>query len=90
MQERGEGPVAETISDFFELFVRLLTSGEQFSKLTAEQKAIASEKVRGLQPHFEAELVQLRNERGRGAPVTGTDINVLLPRVMARSRQTAA
>lgn len=51
---------------------------------------MASEKVRELQPHFEAELVELREERGRGAQVSGEDIKLLLPRVMARAAQAAA
>jgi len=89
-QGREEGPVAETISDFFELFVRSLTSGERFSKLTAEQKAVVSDKVRALQPHFEAELIELRKERGRGAQVTGEDIKLLLPRVTARAASSGA
>ena len=38
MQGRSDGPVAESITDFFELFVRTLTSGDRFSKLSAEQQ----------------------------------------------------
>uniref|UniRef100_A0A7S3ETI3 Tudor domain-containing protein n=1 Tax=Haptolina ericina TaxID=156174 RepID=A0A7S3ETI3_9EUKA len=85
--EEGRGDVAaESINDFFDLFVRGLTSGDKFASLTAEQQAHASDKVRAMRPHFEAELLLLRDERGRGAQVTGEDIKLLLPRVISRSR----
>jgi len=84
--EAGRGDVAaESISDFFDIFVQGLTSGAAFSKLTAERQAMASSKVRAMRPHFEAELLLLRDERGHGAQVTGEDIKALLPRVIARS-----
>lgn len=84
-----ENVAAESINDFFDLFVNSLTSGAKFASLSAEKQAIASERVRALKPHFESELVALREQRGRGAQVTGEDIQTLLPRVMARATQAA-
>jgi len=85
--DEGRGDVAaESINEFFDLFVRGLTSGAAFSKMSAEKQAMASSKVQAMRPHFEAELVLLREERGRGAQVTGEDIKTLLPRVIGRSR----
>ena len=82
--------VADTIDSFFEMFVSALTSGALFQKMTPEQQAVASEKVRGLRPHFEAELTTLKEARGIGASVSGDDIRELLPRVMARAKAPPA
>ena len=83
-------PVVEGIDSFFEMFVSALTSGALFQKMTPEQQAVASEKVRGLRPHFEAELTTLKEARGIGASVSGDDIRELLPRVMARAKAPPA
>jgi hypothetical protein len=80
---------AESSSDFFALFVSTLTSSPAFSRLTAEQKAAASDKVQAMRPYFDAELTALRDERGWGALVTGEDIKALLPRVAARQASAA-
>ena len=72
------------------MFVSALTSGALFQKMTPEQQAVASEKVRGLRPHFEAELTTLKEARGIGASVSGDDIRELLPRVMARAKAPPA
>ena len=66
------------------------SSGPAFARLTAEQQAVASEKVKRLRPHFEVELTSLKEERGWGALVTGEDIKEILPRVMARAAQASA
>mmetsp|Transcript_82575 Transcript_82575/g.164707 ORF Transcript_82575/g.164707 Transcript_82575/m.164707 type:complete len:80 (+) Transcript_82575:892-1131(+) len=66
------------------MFVNTLTSGERFSRLSAEQQRVASEKVNAMKPHFEAECAALRDQRGWGALVSGEDIKELLPKVMAR------
>ena len=42
-----------------------------------------------MRPHFEAELMSLRDERGWGAMVTGEDIKELLPKVAMRSAAAA-
>lgn len=81
---------AHSTNEFFDTFVSSLTSGPAFARLTAEQQAIASEKVRKLRPHFEAELTALRERRGWGATVTGADIKEMLPRVMARAQGQGA
>ena len=88
-EEEGE-VAANSSNEFFDLFVSSLTSGPKFASLTAEQQAVASEKVRGMRPHFEAELEELKERRGWGATVTGTDIKEMLPRVMARVARAAA
>jgi len=85
----GGDVAAESTAQFFELFEQSLTSGPAFSALSAERQAIASEKVRQMRPHFEAELGALRDTRGWGATVTGEDIREMLPRVMARQRAAA-
>ena len=51
---------------------------------------MAAEKVRQLKPHFEAELVLLRDQRGVGCTVTAPDIQALLPRVMQRAAAAEA
>ena len=81
--------VAESTAGFFDLFVQTLTSGPAFARLSAEQQRFASEKVRAMRPHFDAELNDLRDARGWGALVSGEDIKAMLPRVMARSKQAA-
>ena len=53
-------------------------------------QAFASEKVRAMRPHFEAEFEALRERRGWGATVTGADINEMMPKVMARAKAAAA
>ena len=83
-RENGGEVQANSINEFFEMFVTGLTSGPAFSRLTPEQQAVASEKVRAMRPHFEAELDEFKERRGWGALVTGADIKELLPRVMAR------
>ena len=88
-QASGDEVKAESIDAFFDTFVNGLTSGPAFSKLSAERQAIASEKVRGMRPFFEAELTKLRDERGWGALVTGEDIKILIPRVVAAQRAAA-
>ena len=40
-------------------------------------QAVASEKVRGMKPAFEAELNALREERGCGATVTGEAVKAI-------------
>ena len=80
----GNEVAAEGVSAFFEMFVGALTTGPRFSSLTAEQQQIASDKVRGMRPHFEAELELLKERRGWGATVTGADIKEMLPRIMMR------
>ena len=65
-------------------------SGAKFASLSAEQQQFASDRVRGMRPHFEAELNDLVEQRGRGAHISGEDIKVLLPRVMARAARAAA
>lgn len=82
---REEEECVEGVDAFFNTFVQALTSGAMFAKLSPEQQAVASAKVRGLRPHFEAELEAFRSDRGLGAVVTGEDIQAMLPRVMARS-----
>ena len=82
----AEEMAASSVDEFFEAFVSALTAGPAFARLTAEQQAIASDKVRGMRPHFEAELTALREKRGWGAVVTGADIHEMLPRVMARGK----
>ena len=82
--------VDDTIDSFFEMFVSALTSGALFQKMTPEQQVVALEKVRGLRPHFEAELTTLKEARGIGASVSGDDIRELLPRVMARAKAPPA
>ena len=84
--EQDGAAVADSIDSFFEMFVASLTSGPTFQSLTPEKQAIASEKVRSLRPHFEAELATVREARGIGAMVTGDDIRSMMPRVMMRSR----
>ena len=85
----GGDVAATSTNEFFDTFVSSLTTGPAFARLTAEQQAIASEKVRKLRPHFEAELEALREKRGWGATVTGADIKEMLPRVMARAQSAA-
>jgi len=85
----GGTVAAESVSDFFEIFVNSLTSGPAFARLTPDQKRIASEKVQAMRPHFDAELKELRDQRGWGALVTGEDIKELLPRVAARQAMAA-
>ena len=82
--------MAESIEDFFQIFVRSLTSGAMFQQLDPEKQAIASEKVKAMRPLFEAELQALKDERGHGATVTGEDIKDLLPRVMMKAKQMQA
>ena len=43
-------------------------------------QAVASDKVRGMKPAFEAELYALREERGCGATVTGEAVALVLGR----------
>ncbi len=83
--QRDESSV-EGVDAFFNQFVEALTAGPLFARLSAAQRAVASEKVLGLRPHFEAELAEFRAERGMGAMVTAEDIQSILPRVMARSK----
>ena len=90
LADESQTVCAESSSDFFELFVSTLMNGPAFARLTAEQRAVAAEKVTAMRPHFDAELVKLREERGWGALVSGEDIKTLLPRVMARQAQAAA
>ena len=85
----GNEVAAEGVDAFFEMFVSGLTSGPAFARLSAEQQAFASEKVRAMRPHFEAELETLKERRGWGATVTGADIKEMLPRVMARAKGAA-
>ena len=88
--EEEEGEVAANSSnEFFEIFVSSLTSGPAFQNLPADKQAFASEKVRAMRPHFEAELEELKERRGWGATVTGADIKEMMPRVMARARAAA-
>ena len=60
-----------------------------FARLSAEQQAFASEKVRAMKPHFDAELAIFREQRGWGAQVGAADIQAIVPKVMARSRGQA-
>ena len=76
----------EGVDTFFNLFVQSLMGGATFAKLTPAQQAVASEKVQGLRPHFEAELGEFKDKRGHGATVTSEDIKTMLPRVMARAK----
>jgi hypothetical protein len=85
----GSESTIDGSEELFSTFVSALTSGAMFSKLTAEQQAVASEKVRAMRPHFEAELAAFREERGWGATVTAEDIKVILPKIIARSRSAA-
>ena len=80
----------EGVDTFFNLFVQSLMGGATFAKLTPAQQAVASEKVQGLRPHFEAELGEFKDKRGHGATVTSEDIKTMLPRVMARAKAPAA
>ncbi len=84
----GEGGevAAESTEDFFSIFVTSLTSGAKFAALPPDKQAAASNHVKSMKPHFEAELESLRDQRGWGAMVTGDDIKILLPKVMARAR----
>ena len=61
-----------------------------FAKLTAAQKAHASEKVFAMRPHFEAELNDFKRLRGIGATVTSEDIKLMLPKVMERAKSQQA
>jgi hypothetical protein len=91
IEEREKGNVAaESSEDFFNLFVTSLTNGPMFAQLSAEQQAVASEKVHAMRPHFDAELAAFRDQRGWGAMVGADDIKQMLPRVMARARGQAA
>mgnify|MGYP003685636389 CR=1 FL=1 len=83
----GEGDHINGTNAFFDAFTAALTSGPTFQRLSAHQKAVASEKVRALRPFFEEELTKIRAERGEGATVTDADIQAMLPRVMARSKE---
>lgn len=58
-----------------------------FQNLPPDKQRLASERVRTMRPHFEAELGVLRDARGWGAIVTGEDIKELMPKVMLRSKQ---
>ena len=58
--------------------------------LDPARQAVASEKVFAMRPAFEAELQALQDERGNAATVTGEDIKAMLPRVIARQKQSAA
>ena len=86
----GEEGLISGVSEFFELFVSSLTSGATFAALSAERQAIASEKVRAMRPHFEAEFDALKERRGWGAVVTAPDIKELIPLAMARAKRAAA
>ena len=81
-EEDGQpAPAAEGVEAFFEIFVASLTGGAMFQRLSAEQQAVASEKVRAMRPAFEAELGALQEERGYGATVTGEDVKAIPPSV---------
>ena len=90
LQSDDSQTCAESVADFFELFVSALTSSPKFASLPPDKKQIAADKVRSAKPHFEAELAAFREERGWGARVTGEDIKVLVPRVMSRAARAAA
>ena len=85
----GSTIAANSEDELFSTFVGALTGGAMFAKLTPEQQAVASDKVRAMRPHFQAELAAFKEERGWGATVTGEDIKVILPRIIARSRAAA-
>ena len=88
--ESEEPMAANSVNEFFEMFVSALTSGPMFARLTPEQRATASEKVRLMRPHFEAELTSLKEARGWGAVVSGEDIKAMMPNVMKRAKEAAA
>ena len=67
-----------------------LTSSARFASLPPDKQQQASDKVRAMRPHFEAELNSLRDARGWGAMATGEDIKELLPRVMMPAAQASA
>ena len=87
LQAEEQETAAESTEQFFELFVSSLTSGAMFQNLPPDKQLKASEHVRTMRPHFEAELGVLRDARGWGAIVTGEDIKELMPKVMLRSKQ---
>ena len=87
LQAEEQETAAESTEQFFELFVSSLTSGAMFQNLPPDKQLKASEHVRTMRPHFEAELGVLRDARGWGAIVTGEDIKELMPKVMLRAKQ---
>ena len=89
LEADGDEQHIDGVDTFFNLFVQSLMGGATFARLTPAQQAVASEKVQGLRPHFEAELGEFKDKRGHGATVTSEDITTMLPRVMARAQASA-
>jgi len=82
---RSDSEVSDfsTFDDFYNQFVRSITSGPSFTRLPAAAQALFAEKVNSLRPHFEREVIALRDERGIGSVLTGADVKEIMPRVMA-------
>lgn len=79
----GADIAANSIEQFFELFVRALTGGDVFRRLPAAKQTVFASCVQRSRPHFERELEALARERGYGTTVTARDITeTVLPNVM--------
>lgn len=85
-----DGDIAATsIDEFFELFVKGVTSGQVFRSLDAHRQRLFADCVQRSRPHFARELATLADERGLGTTVTSEDItDVILPRIMPHMVQT--
>jgi hypothetical protein len=80
-----DGNIVMGSEAMFDLVIGRMVRGPAFSSLPPDKQRVASEKIAGLKVLFEAELEQLRRERGAGALVTQEDVMQILPRIMAAS-----